>query len=149
MASERDRAVTQAQAIADAQAAATKRAAVPLWYWVGTGAGVGFAMFAVSGGNLPLYVAAILTLTLGSRLLNVLLTRIRGIRVTSVIGSASWLVAPYAIVIGGVFVLTFTVMKHSGQWWPGALTAAIAILVHVAFGLGVDRLRRHPEDLDG
>lgn len=149
MASEREPAEAQAQAITAAQAAAQKRAAVPLWYWLGTGAGISFVIFAVTSGDLALRLAATLTICGGYPLISLVLRRVRGIRVASVIGDAEWLMWPTAILLGGVAILTFTVVKNSGQWWPGILTASIAILITVAFGIGVDRVRRHPEDMDG
>jgi hypothetical protein len=147
MASEQDKAAAEAQEIAHAQTAATKRAAVAWWYWGLAGAGVGYVGFALSSGNFALSIAALLVIGVGSPLINAALTRVRGIRVTSVIGSAAWLFVPYVVLIGGVYLLTFTVMKASGQWWPGIPTATIAIVVTVAFGLGVERVRRYPEDM--
>jgi len=146
MASERDQAVSQAHAIEAAERAAHNRGAVPLWYWLILGLGIGLAIFALVLGNVVLSVIAVLAIGLGSRALTAGLARARGIRVFGIVGAAGWLVVPFVAVVGGIALLSFNFIQDNLIGWAGASAFLLSPAATSAFGLGFDRLRRHPEE---
>jgi len=146
MASERDQAVSQAQAIEAAERAARDRGAVPLWYWLILGLGIGLAIFALVLGNVVLSVISVLVIGLGSRALTASLARARGIRVFGIIGAAGWLAVPFVAVVGGIALLSFHFIQNNEIAWAGASAFLLSLAATCAFGLGFDRLRRHPAE---
>lgn len=110
---------------------------------------MGVGVFAVSTGAAILCAIAALLIIFAARALNARLGHTRGIRIGRVFGggSASWLVLPWILILGGLCVLGYTLVADTSQLWPGALVAVAAVPVTAAFGYGYDHVRLRSGDI--
>jgi hypothetical protein len=137
----------QVEIIRATQEAAARASSTPFWYWLGTGALMGFAVFAVSIGTAIVCTSAVILILLGGRALNWGLATTRGIRIGRVGGgAANWLVWPWFGLLIALAIVGRVVTANVEQIWVGALAAVVAVIITVAFGYGYDRIRlsAHP-----
>jgi hypothetical protein len=144
MASDFESAEEQAHAILHAQSAAVGRLALPRWYTLSAGVGIGFAVFALASFHPILMAAAVLVIAAGGRLLSFLLSVRTGIRSRELVNEGEpWLQLGFLVTVLMTFFGAIVWDRVTGEIWPGAWLGVVAFMATIAYGEAFNWAVRH------